>query len=189
MRTVTSSAKSRFGPTIMKGYYNRPDATAQVLRDGWLYTGDLAYTDARGNYFISGRAKDVIVLSSGKNIYPEEIESYYLRSVRGSRNSASSAWKPAPGEPLSERLHGVIVPNFEVLRSNKIVNIREVVRYDIESISAHLPATKRILPMTSGRKIFPAPPPANCAATRSNHGFAGCKPAAPAIPRGKLPAN
>ncbi len=150
------------GPTIMKGYYNRPDATAAVLRDGWLYTGDLAYTDARGNYFISGRAKDVIVLSSGKNIYPEEIESYYLRSPWIKELCVLGLETRKPGEPLSERLHGVIVPNFEVLRNHRIVNIREVVRYDIESISATLPATKRILsydiwqedlPRTTTRKL------------------------------------
>jgi long-chain acyl-CoA synthetase len=133
------------GPTIMKGYYNRPDATANVLKDGWFYTGDLAYTDSKGNYFITGRAKDVIVLSSGKNIYPEEIESYYLRSPWIKELCVLGLESRKPGEPLSERLHGVIVPNFEVLREHKVVNIREVIRYDVESISSKLPATKRIL--------------------------------------------
>jgi long-chain acyl-CoA synthetase len=150
------------GPTVMKGYYNRPEATAAVLRDGWLYTGDLAYADAQGNYFISGRAKDVIVLSSGKNIYPEEIEAYYLRSPWIKELCVLGLESRKPGEPLSERLHGVIVPNFEVLREHRIVNIREVIRYDVEEVSATLPATKRILsydiwqddlPRTTTRKL------------------------------------
>ena len=150
------------GPTVMKGYYNRPEATAEVLKDGWLYTGDLGYVDARGNYFITGRAKDVIVLSSGKNIYPEEIESYYLRSPWIKELCVLGLENRKPGEPLSERLHGVIVPNFEALREHKIVNIREVIRYDVEGISATLPATKRILsydiwqddlPRTTTRKL------------------------------------
>jgi long-chain acyl-CoA synthetase len=150
------------GPTVMKGYYNRPEATAEAIKDGWLYTGDLAYTDAKGNYFITGRAKDVIVLSSGKNIYPEEIESYYLRSPWIKELCVLGLESRKPGEPLSERLHGVIVPNFDVLREHKIVNIREVIRYDVESISATLPATKRILsydiwqddlPRTTTRKL------------------------------------
>jgi long-chain acyl-CoA synthetase len=150
------------GPTMMKGYYNRPEATAEVLRDGWLYTGDMAYSDSKGNYFITGRAKDVIVLSSGKNIYPEEIESYYLRSPWIKELCVLGLENRRPGEPLSERLHGVIVPNFEALREHKIVNIREVVRYDVETISATLPATKRILsydiwqddlPRTTTRKL------------------------------------
>jgi long-chain acyl-CoA synthetase len=133
------------GPTVMKGYYNRPQATAEVLQEGWLYTGDLGYTDAKGNYFITGRAKDVIVLSSGKNIYPEEIEAYYLRSPWIKELCVVGLESRKPGEPLSERLHGVIVPNFEALREHRIVNIREVIRYDVEGISATLPATKRIL--------------------------------------------
>ena len=150
------------GPTVMKGYYNRPEATAEVLKDGWLYTGDLGYVDAKGNYFITGRAKDVIVLSSGKNIYPEEIESYYLRSPWIKELCVLGLESRKPGEPLSERLHGVIVPNFEALREHKIVNIREVIRYDVEGISATLPATKRILsydiwqddlPRTTTRKL------------------------------------
>jgi long-chain acyl-CoA synthetase len=150
------------GPTVMKGYHNRPEATAEVLRDGWLYTGDLAYCDAKGDYFITGRAKDVIVLSSGKNVYPEEIESYYLRSPWIKELCVLGLETRKPGEPLSERLHGVIVPNFEVLRNRGVANVREVIRYDVESISATLPATKRILsydiwqedlPRTTTRKI------------------------------------
>ncbi len=68
------------GPIVMKGYYRRQEATAEVIREGWLHTGDLGYRDAEGNFFITGRKKEIIVLSSGKNIYPEEIESYYLKS-------------------------------------------------------------------------------------------------------------
>src|SRR5262249_18295096 len=67
-------------PIVMKGYWNRPDATADVLKDGWLYTGDLGYFDECGNLFITGRKKDVIILSNGKNVYPEEIEAHYLQS-------------------------------------------------------------------------------------------------------------
>jgi len=68
------------GDIVMKGYYNRTDATAEAIRDGWLYTGDLGYMDEPGNVFITGRSKEVIVLSSGKNVYPEEVEAHYLHS-------------------------------------------------------------------------------------------------------------
>src|SRR6266516_1520436 len=68
------------GAIVMKGYWNRQDATAAVLKDGWLLTGDLGHFDAQGNLFITGRKKEVIVLSNGKNVYPEEIESHYLKS-------------------------------------------------------------------------------------------------------------
>ena len=62
------------GPSVMLGYYGMPEETAKVLKDGWFYTGDLAYFDKQGYVHITGRKKDVIVLKNGKNIYPEEIE-------------------------------------------------------------------------------------------------------------------
>lgn len=61
------------GPSVMKGYFNLPEETAQALRDGWLYTGDLAYQDAEGYFYIVDRLKDLII-SNGENIYPREIE-------------------------------------------------------------------------------------------------------------------
>ena len=146
------------GPIVMKGYWNRPEATAEVLKDGWLYTGDLGYFDSHGNLFITGRKKDVIILSNGKNVYPEEIEAHYLQSpfvkelcVMGMEGSAGT-----------DKLYAVVVPNFETLRQRKVVNAKEVIRFDIESLSAKLASTKRIsgyeiwqedLPRTTTRKL------------------------------------
>lgn len=62
------------GPSVMKGYYKDPEATAQVMEDGWLHTGDMGYCDEQGYYFITGRKKNVIILSNGENVNPEEIE-------------------------------------------------------------------------------------------------------------------
>ncbi len=131
------------GPLVMKGYYGRPEATAEVIRDGWLYTGDLGYLDAHGNLFITGREKEVIVLSNGKNVYPDEVEAHYSRSPF-IKEICVLGLQSGPGEPAAERLHAVLVPNFEVLRERKIVNTREVIRFDIETLSAQLPSTKRI---------------------------------------------
>lgn len=145
------------GAVVMKGYWNRPDATASVLHDGWFFTGDLGYFDSHGNLFLTGRKKEVIVLSNGKNLYPEEIEAHYLKSpfikeiaVLGLEGKAE------------DRLHAVIVPNFDVLRQRKIVNAKEVIRFDIESLSQQIASTKRIgsyeiwqedLPRTTTRKV------------------------------------
>src|ERR1700691_1431525 len=148
------------GAVVMKGYWNRPDATAAVLREGWFYTGDLGYFDADGNLFLTGRRKEVIVLSNGKNIYPEEVEAHYLKSPY-IKELAVLGLEGKPGEG-GDRLHAVIVPNFDVLRQKKIVNAKEVIRFDIESLSQQIASTKRIgsyeiwqedLPRTTTRKI------------------------------------
>jgi len=148
------------GAVVMKGYWNRPDATAAVMRDGWFHTGDLGYFDADRNLFLTGRKKEVIVLSNGKNIYPEEVEAHYLKSPF-IKELAVMGLEGKPGE-TGDRLHAVIVPNFDVLRQKKIVNAKEVIRFDIESLSQQIASTKRIgsyeiwqedLPRTTTRKI------------------------------------
>jgi long-chain acyl-CoA synthetase len=148
------------GAVVMKGYWNRPDATAAVLREGWFYTGDLGYFDPDGNLFLTGRKKELIVLSNGKNIYPEEVEAHYLKSPY-IKELAVMGLEGKPGEG-GDRLHAVIVPNFDLLRQKKIVNAKEVIRYDIESLSQQIASTKRItsyeiwqedLPRTTTRKI------------------------------------
>src|SRR5579872_849081 len=148
------------GAVVMKGYWNRPDATSAVLRDGWFLTGDLGYFDSHGHLFLTGRKKEVIVLSNGKNIYPDEIEAHYMKSPV-IKEIAVMGLEGKPGEG-GDRLHAVIVPNFDELRRRKIVNAKEVIRYDIEGLSTKMASTKRIssyeiwqddLPRTTTRKI------------------------------------
>jgi long-chain acyl-CoA synthetase len=131
------------GAIVMQGYYNRPEATAEVIKDGWLYTGDLGRIDDRGRVTITGRKKEMIVLASGKNIYPEEIEAHYRKSpfikeicVMGLAD---------PGRPTSERLFAVVVTNMELLRERKIVNAGDILRFEIEGLAVGLPAHKRVL--------------------------------------------
>ena len=64
-------------PTLFSGYYNDPEATKAVLRDGWLHTGDIAEVDAQGYIYITGRKKELIVSSNGKKIYPSRIEGLF----------------------------------------------------------------------------------------------------------------
>jgi long-chain acyl-CoA synthetase len=148
------------GAVVMKGYWNRPDATAAVIKDGWFLTGDLGYFDSRGNLFLTGRKKEVIVLSNGKNVYPEEIEAHYLKSPY-IKELAVMGLEGKPGEG-GDRLHAVIVPDFDALRQKKIVNAKEVIRFSVEGLSQQIASTKRIgsyeiwqddLPRTTTRKI------------------------------------
>ena len=149
------------GAIVMKGYWNRPAATAEVLRSGWLYTGDLGYFDSGGNLFITGRRKEIIVLANGKNVYPEEIEAHYQKSPLV-KELCVMALEARPGDPTSERLHAAIVPNFDVLRERKIVNSKEAIRLDIEALSHKIASTKRLgsydiwqedFPRTTTRKL------------------------------------
>ncbi|MGH7351394.1 MAG: AMP-dependent synthetase/ligase, partial [Candidatus Methylomirabilales bacterium] len=68
------------GPNVMQCYFKDPKETAKSFRDGWFLSGDLGYLDAEGYLYITGRRKEVIVLSTGKNIYPEEVEAHFRKS-------------------------------------------------------------------------------------------------------------
>lgn len=147
------------GPMVMEGYYRNPGATAEAIRDGWLYTGDLGRLDARSNLFITGRKKEVIVLPNGKNIYPDELEAHYLESPCIEEIAVIGVYDP---QERGERLHGVVVPNFDYLKSRKVANAREILRDQIAALSNQLPKYKRLmsyqvqrdpLPRTTTRKI------------------------------------
>ena len=96
------------GPMVMKGYYKNPEETAKVLRDGWYATGDLGYMDKDGFLFLTGRTKNLIILSNGENISPEELENDFNRD-------------PGVKESLVYEQNGLIVaeifPEEEYLRN------------------------------------------------------------------------
>lgn len=131
------------GPIVMQGYHNRPDATAQVMKDGWFLTGDLGSMDADGRITITGRKKEMIVLSSGKNIYPDEIEAHYRQSPYIKEICVLGLAET--GRPSSERLYAVAVPDMDLLRERKIVNAGDMLRFEIEGLAVGLPAHKRVL--------------------------------------------
>ncbi len=124
------------GPMVMKGYYKNPEETAQVLKDGWFHSGDLGYFDDEGYLFITGRIKEVIVLSSGKNIYPEEVEKQYQKIPLIKEICVSGI----ETKGMVESLHAVIVPDFEYAEKNKISNIREALNKEITNLSTELPS-------------------------------------------------
>lgn len=129
------------GPNVMAGYFKKPDETEKVLRDGWLYTGDLAYRDRDGYFFITGRSKEMIVLSTGKKIFPDEIEAFYKQIP---------AIKEICVVDTVRGIEAAVVPNFDYLRKMNLSNSREVIASEIEDLSRSLPPYKRI----RGLKIF-----------------------------------
>ncbi|MBI2820827.1 MAG: AMP-binding protein [Acidobacteria bacterium] len=146
------------GPIVTSGYFRNEEATRQAFQDGWFLSGDLGYRDEGGGYHITGRLKEVIVLASGKNIYPEELEHHYSRHP-AIKEVAITARAGTAGE---EQLYAVVVPDFEYLKSQKIANSAEVIRFEIENLASQLPSYKRVrglqirsepLPRTTTRKL------------------------------------
>ncbi|MDM7994621.1 MAG: AMP-binding protein [Acidobacteriota bacterium] len=147
------------GPMVLKEYYRNPAATEEALKNGWFYTGDLGRFDADGNLFITGRKKEVIVLPNGKNIYPDELEAHYLQCPAIQEIAVIGVFS---AQERGERLHAVVVPNFDYLKARKIANAREFLRDQIAGLSNQLPKYKRLmsyqiqsdpLPRTTTRKV------------------------------------
>jgi len=88
------------GPMVMAGYYGQPDATRETVRDGWLRTGDLAYADADGYYFIVDRKKDLII-TSGFNVYPREVEEVLYQHPGVAEAGVVGLPDPVKGELVS----------------------------------------------------------------------------------------
>ena len=146
------------GPNVMAGYYENPEATDQTLRDGWLHTGDLGRLDDDGNLYIVGRKKEMILGSSGENIYPDELEEIYGESEYIDEISVVGL----PTEGTGETVAALVVPDYEADSELSRVEIRQRVRDEIKDTSKKLPIYKRLrvvhlwehaLPKTSTRKV------------------------------------
>ena len=133
--------------------HQRPDRHAGLLQSPRRHGGGLARrvvahgrpraAGREGRLSITGRKKELIVLSSGKNIYPEEIEAVYRKSAFIKELCVLGLARP--GEPAAERLYAVVVPDDQVLREKKIANVGDIIRFEMEGASVNLPHHKRVL--------------------------------------------
>lgn len=134
------------GPMLMKGYYKNQKATDAVIKDGWFLSGDLGYLDRENYLFLTGRRKDLIVLASGKNVYPDEVERQY---------SSIPLIKEICVMAEAGRLKAIVVPDTEYAKKEHIGNINEALRWEINMVSQKLSPHMRLL----GYTLYPEPLP------------------------------
>lgn len=104
------------GPQVMKGYYNNEEETRETLRDGWLFTGDIAKEDEEGYFYIVDRKKDVIIVG-GFNVYPREVEEILYQHPKV---------KEAAVVGVKEEVHGEVVKAFVVLKDGETATEQEI---------------------------------------------------------------
>ncbi len=134
------------GLNLMLGYYNMPEKTDEVLKDGWFYTGDLGFMDKEGWLYITGRKKNVIVTKTGKNIYPEEVE-YYINRNKYIQESLVHASFDEDDDDV--RVSAQVRPNYELIyeefgESFGDEEVQSLIKRAISEINEKLPIYKRI---------------------------------------------
>lgn len=151
------------GAMVFTGYYKNPSATADAFTDdGWFRSGDLGKLDGDGHLFIVGRGKDVIVLPSGKNVHPEDLEIHYLKTPLVEEMAVIGIRDETAQHAGVEKLAAIVVPDFEYLKQEKVANSKEAIRYALDNLGRDLPEYQRVrdyiiraepLPRTGSRKI------------------------------------
>lgn len=131
------------GPNVMLGYYNNPEATAEVFdKDGFFHTGDYGKLDEEGWIYITGRKKNLIILSNGKNVYPEEIEAD-LQKVEGVCEVVVYA-----GESKVQKdkitIVAEIFPDAELLKDKGITDIQTYFEEQVKLLNARMPSYKAV---------------------------------------------
>ncbi len=133
------------GPSVMLGYYNDPEATAEVIRDGWLFTGDYGRFDEEGFLYICGRKKNVIIAKNGKNIFPEEIE-YLLLEDPFIEEVVVYGVLDRKNDDIVVKAE--IFPNIENIKEAlgdiDEAGLSEAIKHAIEQVNDKMPAYKRI---------------------------------------------
>lgn len=143
------------GPSVMIGYYDDPEATAEVLKDGWLYTGDYGRFDKDGFLYICGRKKNVIVTKNGKNIFPEEVEYYLLKNKYIQEAIVYGTVDKKSGDTI---VRAEIFPDFPAIEDDmgKLSEdgLRDVLKNSIDEINENMTPYKRVKRFKIRREEF-----------------------------------
>ena len=140
------------GPNVMLGYFKNDHATAEVIHDGVLWTGDLGHLDQDGYLFLTGRRKELIVLAGGKNVYPEDLEAVYRSSPAIADICVVGVERHGEG---GEALHAVVYPNFPYFKEKNIGNVEGCIRSDLHGQSIRLAPYKRVGGVTVVKEPLP----------------------------------
>lgn len=127
------------GPNVMLGYYEDEKETKRVINDGWFYTGDLGYFDKKGQLYITGRKKDIIVLKNGKKVNPEELESIINQSEY---IEESLIYKENNSDKINVKV--VYSEDNELLKGKSKQEIHEIIKDEIKAINKTIPQYKHI---------------------------------------------
>ena len=132
------------GPSVMKGYYKRDDLTAEIIDpDGWLHTGDIAEIK-KGNLYITGRIKNMIVLSGGKKVFPEEVENVLGQSEHFAEVCVVGMKRKGGEKDGSEEIITVIVPTEEYANQYATdEELEKAIRAEVKTLSQRLASYKR----------------------------------------------
>ena len=151
------------GPAVMKGYHNQPEMTAEVIdENGWLHTGDIARISKQGHIYITGRIKNMIVLSGGKKVFPEEVEAVLEKSPYFSEVCVIGMSRTFGMKDGTEEITAVIVPDAEICAKYDWDTVEKLVKTEVKKLSLYLTAYKRPvniivrrepLPRTATRKV------------------------------------
>ena len=146
------------GPNVMLGYYNMPEETAKVIKDGWFHTGDLGYVDDEEFIYITGRKKNVIITANGKNVFPEELE-YYLG--RSTMVSESMVWAQEDESGQDTVIVATIKPDMEEVEAaigkdaaGDDAQVEKLLWTEVDKINENLPFFKKIKKITVRREEF-----------------------------------
>lgn len=145
------------GPSVMKGYYKNPEKTAEVLEeDGWLHTGDIGEFDSDGRLYITGRIKNMIVLSGGKKVFPEEVESVLEQNPNFAEVCVFGATRTSGAKDGTEEIMTVIVPTEEVLAKYPDENdLQAFIGHEVKNLSVQLAPYKRPVNIVVRKDPFP----------------------------------
>ena len=131
------------GPNVMMGYYEEPEATAAVIdADGFFHTGDYGKLDDEGWLYITGRKKNLIIFSNGKNVYPEEIETEISR-IRGVLEVVVYAGE-SKSNPDKEVIVAEIFPDYEQLKNDGVVDVKEYFDEHVKVANTHMAPYKKV---------------------------------------------